>query len=37
MILAYLPGLVLYSALFVIQRVFYALDDTRTAFVMQCV
>jgi putative peptidoglycan lipid II flippase len=35
-ILAYLPGLVLYSALFVIQRVFYALDDTRTTFFMQC-
>jgi putative peptidoglycan lipid II flippase len=36
-ILAFLPGLVLYSILFVIQRVFYALDETRTAFFMQCV
>ena len=36
-ILAFVPGLVLYSALFVIQRVFYALDETRTAFFMQCV
>ncbi|CAN5224240.1 murein biosynthesis integral membrane protein MurJ [soil metagenome] len=35
-ILAFLPGLVLFSALFVIQRVFYALDDTRTPFFMQC-
>ena len=35
-ILAFLPGLVLYSMLFVIQRVFYALDETRTAFFMQC-
>lgn len=36
-ILAFLPGLVLFSALFVIQRVFYALGDTRTPFVMQCI
>jgi putative peptidoglycan lipid II flippase len=36
-ILAFLPGLILFSALFVIQRVFYALDDMRTPFFMQCV
>ena len=36
-ILAFLPGLVLFSMLFVIQRVFYALGDTRTPFFMQCV
>lgn len=36
-ILAFLPGLVLFSALFVIQRVFYALGDTRTPFIMQCI
>jgi putative peptidoglycan lipid II flippase len=36
-ILAFLPGLVLFSALFIIQRVFYALNDTRTPFFMQCV
>jgi len=35
-ILAFLPGLILFSALFIIQRVFYALDDTRTPFFMQC-
>lgn len=34
-ILAFLPGLVLFSALFVVQRVFYALGDTRTPFFMQ--
>jgi putative peptidoglycan lipid II flippase len=34
-VLAYLPGLVLFSMLFVIQRVFYALGDTRTPFFMQ--
>ncbi|MEO6941817.1 MAG: murein biosynthesis integral membrane protein MurJ [Terrimesophilobacter sp.] len=36
-ILAFLPGLVLFSALFIVQRVFYALGDTRTPFIMQCV
>lgn len=35
-ILAFLPGLVLFSALFVVQRVFYALGDTRTPFLLQC-
>ena len=35
-ILAFLPGLILFSILFVIQRVFYALGDTRTPFFMQC-
>ena len=36
-LLAFLPGLILFSALFVFQRVFYALGDTRTPFLMQCV
>ncbi len=36
-ILAFMPGLVLFSTLFVLQRVFYALGDTRTPFFMQCV
>jgi putative peptidoglycan lipid II flippase len=36
-ILAFLPGLILFSMLFVIQRVFYALGDTRTPFFMQCI
>ncbi|WP_394770603.1 murein biosynthesis integral membrane protein MurJ [Lacisediminihabitans sp.] len=36
-ILAFLPGLILFSMLFVLQRVFYALGDTRTPFFMQCV
>ncbi len=36
-LLAFLPGLILFSALFVLQRVFYALGDTRTPFFMQCV
>lgn len=36
-ILAFMPGLVLFSMLFVLQRVFYALGDTRTPFVMQVV
>ena len=36
-ILAFMPGLVLFSTLFVLQRVFYALGDTRTPFLMQCV
>ena len=34
-ILAYMPGLVLFSLLFVVQRVFYALHDQRTPFFMQ--
>jgi putative peptidoglycan lipid II flippase len=36
-ILAFLPGLILFSMLFVIQRVFYALGDTRTPFLLQCI
>ncbi|MDQ1549768.1 MAG: putative peptidoglycan lipid flippase [Microbacteriaceae bacterium] len=36
-LLAFAPGLILFSMLFVIQRVFYALGDTRTPFLMQCV
>jgi putative peptidoglycan lipid II flippase len=36
-ILAFLPGLILFSMLFVLQRVFYALGNTRTPFFMQCV
>ncbi|MFJ4295596.1 DUF6049 family protein [Curtobacterium sp. NPDC089689] len=36
-LLAYMPGLVLFSMLFVIQRVFWALHDHRTPFLMQCV
>jgi putative peptidoglycan lipid II flippase len=36
-ILAFMPGLILFSILFVLQRVFYALGDTRTPFFMQCV
>ncbi|WP_423921017.1 murein biosynthesis integral membrane protein MurJ [Frigoribacterium sp. 2-23] len=32
---AYLPGLILFSVLFMIQRVFYALHDQRTPFFMQ--
>ncbi len=36
-LLAFTPGLVLFSMLFVLQRVFYALGDTRTPFFMQCV
>ena len=36
-LLAFLPGLILFSILFVLQRVFYALGDTRTPFFMQCV
>jgi putative peptidoglycan lipid II flippase len=36
-LLAFLPGLILFSMLFVLQRVFYALGDTRTPFFMQCV
>lgn len=34
-ILALLPGLVLFSALFVVQRVFFSLGDTRTPFYLQ--
>ncbi|MBX3087221.1 MAG: murein biosynthesis integral membrane protein MurJ [Cryobacterium sp.] len=34
-ILAFLPGLILFSVLFVIQRVFYSLGDTRTPFYLQ--
>ncbi len=34
-ILAFLPGLVLFSALFLVQRVFFALGDTRTPFYLQ--
>ncbi|MHC5798097.1 murein biosynthesis integral membrane protein MurJ [Lacisediminihabitans sp. FW035] len=36
-LLAFLPGLILFSTLFVLQRVFFALGDTRTPFFMQCV
>ncbi|WP_220034215.1 DUF6049 family protein [Curtobacterium sp. MCSS17_008] len=36
-LLAYMPGLVLFSMLFIIQRVFWALHDHRTPFLMQCV
>lgn len=36
-VLAFLPGLVLFSALFLVQRVFYALGDTRTPFILQCI
>ncbi|KQO63939.1 hypothetical protein ASF23_06655 [Curtobacterium sp. Leaf261] len=36
-LLAYLPGLVLFSMLFIIQRAFWALHDHRTPFLMQCV
>lgn len=36
-LLAYLPGLVPFSILFVLQRTFYALDDTRTPFFIQVV
>lgn len=36
-ILAFLPGLILFSTLFVLQRVFFALGDTRTPFLLQCV
>jgi putative peptidoglycan lipid II flippase len=35
-LLAFLPGLILFSVLFVLQRVFFALGDTRTPFFMQC-
>ncbi len=35
-IMAYLLGLAAFSALFVLQRAFYALEDTRTPFFTQC-
>lgn len=34
-LLAFLPGLIPFSILFVLQRVFYALEDTRTPFFIQ--
>lgn len=34
---AYMPGLVLFSILFIIQRVFWAMHDHRTPFLMQCI
>jgi putative peptidoglycan lipid II flippase len=34
-VIAYLIGLILFTILFVLQRVFYALDDTRTPFFIQ--
>ncbi|MBD8728277.1 murein biosynthesis integral membrane protein MurJ [Frigoribacterium sp. CFBP 13707] len=36
-IVGFMPGLVLFSVLFVVQRVFYALHDQRTPFFMQLV
>jgi murein biosynthesis integral membrane protein MurJ len=36
-LIAYMPGLVLFSMLFIIQRVFWALHDHRTPFLMQCI
>ncbi|WP_220035400.1 DUF6049 family protein [Curtobacterium sp. MCPF17_018] len=36
-LVAYMPGLVLFSMLFVIQRVFWAMHDHRTPFLMQCI
>jgi murein biosynthesis integral membrane protein MurJ len=36
-LVAYMPGLVLFSMLFIIQRVFWAMHDHRTPFLMQCV
>ncbi len=36
-LIAFMPGLVLFSMLFVLQRVFYSLGDTRTPFITQCV
>ncbi|MBY0175504.1 murein biosynthesis integral membrane protein MurJ [Curtobacterium herbarum] len=36
-LLAYMPGLVLFSMLFIIQRVFWAMHDHRTPFLMQLV
>lgn len=34
-LIAYLVGLIPFTVMFVLQRVFYALDDTRTAFFLQ--
>lgn len=34
-LIAYLPGLVAYSVLFILQRVFYALEENRTTFALQ--
>jgi murein biosynthesis integral membrane protein MurJ len=36
-LLAYMPGLVLFSMLFIVQRVFWAMHDHRTPFLMQLV
>lgn len=36
-LMAFMPGLVLFSMLFVLQRVFYSLGDTRTPFITQCI
>lgn len=36
-LIAFLVGLVPFSTLFVVQRAFYALDDTRTVFVLQLI
>jgi putative peptidoglycan lipid II flippase len=36
-LLAFLPGLIPFSVLFVLQRVFYSLEDTRTPFFVQLV
>jgi len=36
-LLAFLPGLIPFSVLFVLQRVFYSLEDTRTPFFIQLV
>jgi putative peptidoglycan lipid II flippase len=36
-LLAFLPGLIPFSVLFVMQRVFYSLEDTRTPFFIQLV
>ena len=36
-IVGFMPGLVLFSVLFVVQRVFYALHDQRTPFLMQLI
>ena len=36
-VIAYLVGLIPFTILFVLQRVFYALEDTRTPFIMQVI
>ena len=36
LIFAFMPGLVLFSALFLVQRVFFALNEARTTFFIQC-